>query len=251
MRSERVTFDNHLGCELSARVDLPEGEPRAWALFAHCFTCSKDLRAVTEISRALTSEGCGVLRFDFTGLGRSEGDFADTTFATNQRDLLDAARYMGEHHQAPSLLVGHSLGGTAVLHAASEMPSVRAVATIGSPYRPSHVAHLFGGATDDIREHGEAEVTLAGRSFTIRREFLEALDQADCDEAIAALDAALLVFHSPQDEVVGIDNASRIFTAASHPRSFVSLDDADHLLSRAEDARYVGHVISAWVERYL
>lgn len=252
MRNERITFLGAHGVDLSARLSLPpDGEVRACALFAHCFTCSKDLRAVRLISEALVAEGIATLRFDFTGLGESAGEFADTTFSSNVGDLVAAADWLRAQDEAPSLLVGHSLGGAAVLAAAHRIDEVRGVATIGAPADPAHVAKLFGPQTDAIRERGEAEVVLAGRSFRIRRELLEDLATQCSAERIAALGRALLIFHSPEDATVGIDNARKIYEAARHPKSFVSLDGADHLLSRARDATYVARVLATWAERYV
>jgi len=252
MRNQRITFPGANGGQLSARLSLPpDGEVVACALFAHCFTCSKDLKPVVNISRALTQQRIAVLRFDFTGLGESEGDFADTTFSSNIEDLVAAAEYLGREFEAPSILVGHSLGGAAVLQAASRIESVRAVATIAAPFDPIHVKHLFEGSLDEIEEHGEAEVLLAGRRFTVGRQFVRDLDGHRMEEAIAGLGRPLLVFHSPVDQTVGIDNAALIFKAARHPRSFVSLDDADHLLLDERDSLYVGSVLAAWASRYI
>jgi putative redox protein len=250
--SQAVSFPGASGNALAARLDLPSGAPpRAYALFAHCFTCSKDTRAATFISGALADAGLAVLRFDFTGLGGSEGDFANTTFSSNVGDLVAAAAWLRREHTAPALLIGHSLGGAAVLAAAASVPEAVAVATIGAPADPAHVTHLFAGQRAEIDARGEAEVELAGRRFLIRREFLEDIAQQKLTAAIAALKRALIVFHSPVDATVGIDNAAAIFLAARHPRSFVSLDDADHLLSRSADGRYVGAVLAAWASRYL
>jgi len=250
--SQAVSFPGASGDALAARLDLPSGTaPRAYALFAHCFTCSKETRAATYISEALTAAGIAVLRFDFTGLGGSEGDFANTTFSSNVADLVAAADWLRRERQAPTILVGHSLGGAAVLAAAAGVREAAAVATVNAPADPAHVAHLFAGQRAEIDARGEAEVELAGRKFRIRREFIEDIAAQKLTAAIANLHRALIVFHAPADAIVGIDNASAIFLAAKHPRSFVSLDDADHLLSRAEDGRYVGAVLAAWASRYL
>ena len=250
--SRRLQITSPRGHRLAARLDLPaDGEPVASALFAHCFTCSKDLRAVGAISRALNREGIAVLRFDFTGLGQSEGDFADTTFSRDVDDLAAAAACLADELEAPSILIGHSLGGAAVLQAAARIPSARAVATIGAPCDPAHVQHLFDAHIDEIVEEGEARVTLAGRPFTIRKSFVDDLDGRMMDATIRDLDRALIVFHSPVDQTVGIENAAHIFQAAKHPKSFVSLDDADHLLSDERDAEYVGTVLAAWARKYL
>ena len=250
-RTERYDFTGSGGHTLAGRLDRPVGPPRAYALFAHCFTCSKDLAAASRIARALADRDIAVLRFDFTGLGHSEGEFANTTFSSNVDDLVHAADALRRDFAAPRLLVGHSLGGAAVLAAASRIDEVAAVATIGAPADPVHVRRLFAGRLDDIEATGEAEVELAGRRFRITRRFLEDIEGAALERAIGALGRALLVMHSPRDEVVGIDNASRIFMAAKHPRSFVSLDDADHLLTRPDDARYAAEVLAAWAGRFL
>ena len=249
--SEKVTFTGAFGDRLAARLDMPDGPVRAYALFAHCFTCSKDIFAAARVSKALADRGFAVLRFDFTGLGASDGEFANTNFSSNVDDLVAAAEWLKENHQAPALLVGHSLGGAAVLAAAARLPGVAAVATIGAPGDPEHVVKNFGAKVDEISESGEADVELAGRAFTIRKQFLEDIATAKLTEAVRDMRKALLVFHSPVDQVVGIDNAGLIFQAAKHPKSFVSLDDADHLLSRRADAIYVADVLSAWASRYL
>ncbi|CAA9554597.1 MAG: Bll2902 protein [uncultured Truepera sp.] len=252
MPSSRVSFPNARGQMLAAHLERPPGgEPLAYALFAHCFTCSKDLKAARTLTRALSAAGIAVLRFDFTGLGESEGDFAETAFSSNAADLVAAAKFLEEHHEAPQLLVGHSLGGAAVLLAAAELPLVRAVATLSAPCEPSHVLKLLEGNADTIRTEGEASLVLAGRRFTIKRQFLDDLEAQHMREVVAQLGRALLVLHAPGDNVVGIGNAADIFTAAKHPKSFVSLDAADHLLTREADARYAGEVIAAWARRYL
>lgn len=252
MPFEKVRFENADGDTLAARLDLPDGEtPCAFALFAHCFTCSKDLRAVGAISRALNRHGIAVLRFDFTGLGESEGDFADTNFSSNVDDLVVAADYLAEHYDAPRILVGHSLGGAAVLQAAHRLDAVQAVSTIGAPYDPEHVTQHLEDSVEEIRAQGEARVTLAGRTFTIRKQFLDDLAATKMEETIRTLDRALLVFHSPVDRTVGVDNAAKIFKAAKHPKSFISLDDADHLLTTRSDAEYLGVVLGAWAEKYV
>ncbi|MCB0712230.1 MAG: OsmC family protein [Ignavibacteriae bacterium] len=252
MNSQRIAFDNGRGQKLAARLDFPvDGTPVAWALFAHCFTCSKNLRAVGNISAALNRERIGVLRFDFTGLGESEGDFADTNFGSNVEDLVAAADYLTKTYGGPEILIGHSLGGAAVLQSAGRMKSVKAVATIGAPYNPDHVTHLLKSSLDEIEKRGEAEVELAGRKFTIRKQFLDDLDQTKMDQQIAGLNRALLILHGPLDETVGIENAASIFHAAKHPKSFVSLDTADHLLMKEEDSVYAGSLIASWARRYL
>jgi putative redox protein len=246
-----VRFPGSLGATLAARLDLPPVKPAAFALFAHCFTCSKDTLAASRISAALNARGIAVLRFDFTGLGGSEGDFANTNFSSNLTDLVAATSWLREHHEAPKLLIGHSLGGAAVLAAAREIPEAAAVATIGAPFQPDHVRRLLAQALPEIEAAGEATVELAGRTFRIRKQFLEDIGSRNNREAIARLHKALLIFHSPRDTTVSIDNAAQIFMAAKHPKSFVSLDDADHLLTRKEDASYVAAVLAAWASRYI
>lgn len=250
--SEKATFTGGDGeSRLDARLDLPEGEPRAYALFAHCFTCGKDVFAASRIARALTGHGIAVLRFDFTGLGASDGEFANTTFSSNIADLLAAAGWLRERHEAPKILIGHSLGGAAVLAAAHEISEAAAVCTIAAPAEPTHVRQHLEVSAEEIESTGRGEVRLGGRPFTITREFLEDIDGHKLAERIGRLGKALLVFHSPLDDIVGIDNATKIFVAAKHPKSFISLDDADHLLTRREDAVYVADVIAAWAERYI
>jgi len=251
MPSEKFEFPGSQGHALAGRLDRPDGPVRAYALFAHCFTCTKDIFAASRIAQALTEHGIAVLRFDFTGLGSSEGEFANTTFSSNIRDLEAAIAHMRETLDAPAILIGHSLGGAAVLAAAASAEEARAVATIGAPYDPGHVAHLFDAHREAIERDGEAEVTLVGRPFRIRREFLDDIAEQNQHDRIAALRKALLIFHAPRDATVGIDNAALIFQAAKHPKSFVSLDDADHLLSRRADAEYVAAVLAAWASRYL
>jgi putative redox protein len=250
--STRCTFDSARGHRLAARLDRPTGRPeRGSALFAHCFTCSSDLRVERQIAKALTAQGYAVLSFDFTGLGRSEGEFGEGTFTADVDDLVAAAAYLGTVVAPPALLVGHSLGGAAVLSATSRIDSVAAVATIGAPSDPSHVEHVLGEQLEQIAEDGSATVTIAGRSFTIGREFVEDLRNQRLVQRMPELDAALLLLHSPRDELVGVDNARVLYDAAKHPKSFVSLDHADHLLSDERDARYAAQVIGAWAERYL
>ncbi len=251
MGTRRLTFRGAGGADLVARLDLPpDGEPRGYALFAHCFTCSKDLKAAVNVGRALNAHGIGVLRFDFTGLGESEGDFADTDFSSNVDDLLAAAAFMEEEFSAPRIMIGHSLGGAAAILAASQIDDVRAVATIGAPHDPEHVRNLFAEAEPEIRERGRAKVRLEGREFTITEQFLDDIAAQHVDEVLGSLKRALLVLHSPVDTVVGIENAAAIFKAAKHPKSFVSLDTADHLLTDESDSRYAGNVIAAWAGRY-
>ncbi len=252
MESRKIEFPGSQGVKLSARMDEPDqGVTKGTVLFAHCFTCSKNLRAVGRISRTLTEHGMGVFRFDFTGLGESEGDFADTNFSSNIDDLQAAAEYMDQEWSAPRMLIGHSLGGAAVLQAAHQVASVEAVATIGAPCNPQHVAHLLMDKKEEIEKKGKARVKLAGRVFTIKKQFLDDLKEQAMNKVIENLDKPLLIFHSPVDQTVGIDNAAHIYKLAKHPKSFISLDDADHLLSNEEDAKYVGSVAAAWVDRYL
>jgi len=250
MTTARYEFEGHAGNKLSARLDRPDVPERTTALFAHCFTCSKDIPAARRIAEALSRLGIAVLRFDFTGLGHSDGEFANTNFTSNVQDLVLAARHLEGIGLAPSILIGHSLGGAAVLKAASEIPSVKAVVTIGAPADPSHVSHHFEEKLDKIRAEGEAEVNLGGRNFTIRKQFVEDITREKLEPAIARLRKALLVMHSPMDNTVGIENAAQIFGAAKHPKSFVTLDDANHLITRKEDAAYAAKVIAAWVEKY-
>ena len=250
-RSHRVEFSNQKGLSLAGRLELPPGEPRAFAVFAHCFTCGKDVAAATRISRALAAKGFGVLRFDFTGLGNSDGDFANENFSSNVDDLIAAAEWLEREHAAPKLLVGHSLGGAAVLVAGARVEHVEAIVTIGAPSSLQHVQHLFDGSLEQIREHGQANVTLAGRPFTIQRQFLDDLEQQDTRGALKQLGKATLILHSPQDEVVDVDHARRLYATLQHSKSFVSLDGADHMLTRREDSQYVADVIGAWASRYL
>ncbi|MCB9749750.1 MAG: OsmC family protein [Myxococcales bacterium] len=253
MRSEKFEFEGPEGHRLSARLERPDGAPRATALIAHCFTCSKDSLASTRIARRLAQRGFATLRFDFTGLGGSEGEFANTSFSSNLEDLVAAAEQLRARvgEALPLLLVGHSLGGAAVLATAARVDEVSAVATIGAPCDPAHVTALFRDQVPEINARGEAEVSLGGRTFRIRKQFLEDLAEQRMRDAIGALRRPLLVLHAPRDQTVGIDHATRIFTAAKHPKSFISLDDADHLLTRPTDARYVAEVLSAWASRYL
>ncbi|MDQ0315135.1 bifunctional alpha/beta hydrolase/OsmC family protein [Amorphus orientalis] len=248
---EKLEFPGSFGAKLAARLDRPTGRPRAYALFAHCFTCSKDIAASRAIAGALADEGIAVVRFDFTGLGSSEGEFASTNFSSNVADLITAADYMREHLEAPQLLVGHSLGGAAVLAAAADIPEVTAVATIGAPSDAGHVVNNFAADLDRIETDGSANVTLAGRSFTIRKQFLDDLEGHALLDRVAGMRRPLLILQAPLDQTVGIENASAIFAAARHPKSFVSLDDADHLLSKPADAAYAARVIAAWASRYI
>ncbi len=251
MPTERITFAGHDGSQLAARLDLPDGPVLATALFAHCFTCSKDIPAARRISARLAAMGIAVLRFDFTGLGHSDGEFANTTFTSNVEDLIAAAHYLSGRNMAPALLIGHSLGGAAVLRARAGIPSVKAVVTLGAPADPGHVSHHFEAALPEIQAQGSAEVSLGGRPFRIGKAFVDDISEAALSPAVSDLKAALLILHAPRDDTVSIDNASTIFLAAKHPKSFVTLDDADHLITRAADADYAADVIAAWVSRYV
>jgi putative redox protein len=252
MRFKKLKFSNTAGQTLSARIDFPEDTaPLAYALLAHCFTCSKNIKAISHISRALTRERIAVLRFDFTGLGESEGDFADTNFSSNVADLVQAAEFMATSWEAPKILIGHSLGGAAVLQAAAKIPSALAVVTIAAPADPGHVSLALGESKEIIEQRGEAVVDLAGRNFKIKKQFLEDLQSVHMQDTIRNLNRALLIFHSPYDRVVGIENAAKIFQTARHPKSFISLDQADHLLMNPADSQYVGSVIAAWAIRYI
>jgi len=251
MPTEKFTFTGHAGHELAARLDLPEGPVLATALFAHCFTCSKDIPAARRIAARLAGAGIAVLRFDFTGLGHSDGEFENTSFTSNVDDLAAAAGALAERDMAPTLLIGHSLGGAAVLGAARRIDSARAVATIGAPYDPGHVTHNFGDALEVIDAEGVAEVNLGGRPVRIGKDFVDSVRAETLADEIAGLNRALLILHAPRDTVVGIGNAAEIFKAAKHPKSFVTLDNADHLITDPADAEYATNVIAAWATRYL
>ncbi len=251
MRTVDVTFIGSAGQQLSGALDLPARTPVAFALFAHCFTCSKLTKAAVRIADELAHRGIAVLRFDFTGLGSSEGDFADTTFSSNVADLVSAAGFLRSEYEAPTLIIGHSLGGAAVLAAAGEIPEIRAVVTIGAPFAPSHVGHLFDSGIDEIHEKGQAVISIGGRKFSIRRELVDDLAEQPQAERIAHLKRDLLVMHAPGDTYVGIKNAAQIFQAAKHPKSFISLDQADHLLTNEDDARYAAEMIATWSRRAL
>ena len=252
MASTKVTFTNSNGYQLSAKLEQPVNQhPHSYAIFAHCFTCNKNLNAVRNISRALNQAGIAVLRFDFTGLGESEGDFADSNFTSNVEDLEAAAHYLAENHAAPSLLIGHSLGGAAVIHVADRIASAKAIVTIGAPHDPAHVKHLFQEHSDTITTAGEAEVSIGGRPFKVKKQFLEDIAEHSQEEKIKNLKRALLILHSPQDLTVPIENAAKIYLEARHPKSFVTLDGADHLLSNKGDSQYAGQLIASWAQRYL
>ncbi len=252
MNIKKITFSNSEGQQLVGRLELPLNQhPHNFAIFAHCFTCNKNLSAVKNISRALTANGFGVLRFDFTGLGESDGDFEDTNFSGNVEDLTSASLFLKNHYNAPSLLIGHSLGGAASIFAASKIESIKAVATIGAPSNPKHVQHLLHDSVEDIKATGQASVNIGGRDFTIKKQFLDDIESQSLPEVAKGLRKALLVMHSPQDATVGIKNAEDIYLAARHPKSFVSIDGADHLLMNAKDSVYVGNVIASWAKRYV
>lgn len=251
MKTERLEFTGFDGSTLAARLDLPVGKPAAYALFAHCFTCSKDIPAARRIAQRLASLGIAVLSFDFTGLGHSAGEFANTGFSSNIQDLIKAVDFLRDQYEAPQLLIGHSLGGAAVLAAASSVPEAKAIVTIGSPAEPEHVLHNISDHIDEIFIEGEAEVLLAGRPFTIKEQFIEDICGKKLTDAVGNLKKALLVMHAPLDETVELENAAKLFQMAKHPKSFITLDSADHLLSRTEDAEYAAEMISAWVQRYI
>lgn len=252
MNNTKITFKNSEGLELSGYLELPlNKQPHSFVLFAHCFTCNKNYFAVKNISRALSKNGYGVLRFDFAGLGESDGDFSDTTFSGNVQDLLAAAKYLEEEYEAPTLLIGHSLGGAAVIFAAAQLPEVKAVVTIGAPSSPVHVKHLLRSNLEEIKEKGVAEVNLGGRNFTIKKDFLEDINTHNLSEFARGLDKAFLFMHSPQDNIVEVSNAEELYKSVRHPKSFVSLDGADHLLTNKKDSIYAGNLISSWASRYL
>ncbi len=252
MQTTKVAFKNPDGQNLSGRLELPaDQQPHHFALFAHCFTCNKNLGAVRNISRALTSQGFGVLRFDFTGLGESEGDFEDTNFSGNVEDLVAAATFLKDKYQAPSLIIGHSLGGAAAIFAAEQIDSIQAVATVGAPSNPGHVQHLLHDGIDDILTKGVSNVNIGGRTFTIKKQFIDDLNTKSLPDVVKELRKPILVLHSPQDTTVGIKNAEEIYVAAHHPKSFISLDGADHLMSAKKDSLYVGQVIAGWSSRYI
>ena len=251
MQNIKVQFENDEGRQLFGALDMPKTPVTDYALFAHCFTCTHNLKSAANISRSLTEAGIAVLRFDFTGLGRSEGEFADTNFSSNVADLLAAVRFLEAEYAAPSILIGHSLGGTAVLQAAASVPSAVAVATIGSPADPGHVQHLFGDARDELDSRGQADVNIGGRPFTVKKQFLDDLEEHDLYASVGKLRKALLIMHAPLDEIVEIENAATLYEAAKHPKSFASLDKADHLLSNNADSLYAGRLLAAWASRYL
>ncbi len=250
MISKPVKFKGSLGFELDARLELPDADPVAYAIFAHCFACSKDVMSEVRIAKELTNYGLAVLRFDFTGLGCSGGEFGDTTFSSNVDDLMAASNFLSEYDKPPVLLVGHSLGGAAVLAASGKIPSIKALATIGAPSEPEHIKNLFA-RQGEVGPNGEVEISMMGKSFNIGPQFLHDVTKYNLKQAVSELHKPLLIFHSPNDQIVGIENAREIYEAAKHPKSFVSLKDADHMLSSRDDARYVARVLAAWASRYL
>lgn len=252
MKNRKIEFVNSRGVKISGKLDLPISQmPKSYAIFAHCFTCNKNLTAIKNISKSLTSHGFGVVRFDFTGLGQSEGNFSDTDFSSNIQDLEDLAKYMEESIEAPQLMIGHSLGGAAAIYASKKIDSIKAAATIGAPASPQHVQHLFKSSIDEIKQNGVATVQIGGRPFPISEQFIKDISEKNMPEVVRSLKKPLLIMHSPQDTVVEISNAAEIYSAARHPKSFVSLDGADHLLTRKEDSIYTGNVISEWASRYI
>ncbi len=252
MKTTRVQFANASGQTLSANLEMPlEGNPQAYLIFAHCFTCNKNLNAVRNISRSLSLNGIAVLRFDFTGLGQSEGEFEETSLSHNVGDLESAAAFLAKNFQAPTILLGHSFGGTAVLLAAAKLPAIKAVVTINAPFDPGHVKHLFRSKIEEINKNGKAEVNIGGRSFFLKEDFVRELDSTDLKDTVRKFKKSLLIMHSPQDNTVGIDEAADLYRAAMHPKSFISLDGMDHLISKEEDTIYIGNVVSAWVKKYI
>ncbi|MCB0492585.1 MAG: OsmC family protein [Cyclobacteriaceae bacterium] len=252
MKRLKTKFTNKEGQELAARMELPaNGHPHNYAIFAHCFTCNKNLNAIRNVVNNMTEAGFGVLSFDFTGLGESEGDFADTNFSSNVEDIVAAANFLAKEYSAPSLLIGHSLGGAAVLFATDKIDSIQAVATVGAPSNPEHVQHLIQSNAEDIEKNGVAEVNIGGRNFTIKKQFVDDLKKHTLPGILKGMRKSLLILHSPQDATVGIENAAEIYTAAHHPKSFISLDGADHLMTNKADSQYVGKMIASWAERYL
>ncbi len=252
MPSTKIQFTNATGKLLSARLEMPTSQhPHSYALFAHCFTCNKNLSAVRNISRAINLEGIAVLRFDFTGLGESEGDFEDTNFTSNVLDLIAAADYLAEKYQAPSIMIGHSLGGAAAICAGAALDCIKAIVTIGAPFHPNHVSHLVASKLEEIEKRGVAEVNIGGRPFTVKRQFLEDIRAQSLTDKLQNMRKAILIMHSPQDTTVEIENAAKMYSAAFHPKSFISLDGADHLLANKEDSQYAGSIIGNWVKRYV
>ena len=251
-KSRNITFTNSEGIELSAHMEFPPDiHPKAYAIFAHCFTCSKNLLAAKNLTRSMAKEGIAVLRFDFTGLGESQGDFEDSNFSSNVSDLLAASQFLESEFEAPQVIIGHSLGGAAVIYAASKLESIRAVATVGAPASVDHVVHLLEGKKEEVMEKGEADVKISGRKFKIKKQFLEDIESKNLEKLMSDFRKPILIMHSPQDEIVSVDNAAKLYDMAWHPKSFVSLDGADHLLSKKKDSLYVGQLIASWSSRYV
>lgn len=250
-KTEKISFKGFQGHQMDARLEVPEGEIKTYAIFAHCFTCSKDVHAATRISRSLTDVGVAVLRFDFTGLGNSDGDFSNTNFSTNVKDLKCAYEYLTHNYHAPEIIIGHSLGGTAVLAGANSMPAIKVVCTIGAPSDVAHVEKLLDRKIERIEKDGEAEVSLGGRTFVIKKQFLDDVRSIKMDFKIKNLMATLIVFHSPDDQIVSIENAYEIFNNAQEPKNMISLKGATHLLDKKEDGLFVARIIALLCERYL
>jgi len=248
---KKVTFKGAMGDDLAARLDLPAQKPVAYALFAHCFTCGKDLLGASQIAKSLTQNNIAVLRFDFTGLGASAGEFENTNFSSNVEDLVAAADFLQKNYHEPEITIGHSLGGAAVLFAAGELSGTKAVVTLVAPSNPVHVSHLIQSGIEEIEAHGEALVDIGGRSFRVKKHFLDDIREKNIQSTLSKIQRALLVMHSPQDSTVGLQNAAEIYQMAKHPKSFISLDGADHLLSKKEDSRFTGLIIAQWAERYI
>jgi len=252
MKTKLINFTNRSGQDLSGRIEFPDvKQPHSFAIFAHCFTCNKNFSAVTNICKALNNEGFAVLRFDFTGLGESEGDFTDTTLSSNIEDLLDAAEYLGKNYQQPSLIIGHSLGGAAAVFSGKQLDSVKAIVTIASASSPDHLAKILSSVKEKAEKHGYAQAIIGGRKIILSKKFFDDISSKNMHDALENLGKPLLIFHSPQDSLVGIENAAEIFMAARHPKSFISLDGADHLLSNKKDSLFAGNIIANWAKRYL
>ncbi len=252
MKTKLINFTNRAGKDLSGRIEFPDsGQPHSFAIFAHCFTCNKNFSAVTNICKSLNSEGIAVLRFDFTGLGESEGDFTETTFSSNIEDLLDAAEYLENHHSSPSLIIGHSLGGAATVFAGRQLDSVKAIVTIASASSPDHLAKILSNVKQEADDKGYAQAIIAGKKIMLTKEFFEDISSKNMKQALRTLGKPILIFHSPQDKLVGIDNAAEIFVSAKHPKSFISLDGADHLLNDKIDSLFVGKIIVCWAKLYI
>ncbi len=252
MGTKKIHFTNTGGQNLSAKIELPGNDKiKHFAIFAHCFTCNKNLSAIRNISHSLNEYGIAVLRFDFTGLGESEGEFEETNFSSNVQDLIDASKFLKNEYRTPSLLIGHSLGGAAVIFAAAEISSVKAVAVIGAPSSPDHIKHLWENGTENIEKYGSAQISIGGRPFNVSKQFLNDIQSKNMDDVLKNLRKPLIILHSPQDTIVGIKHAEDLYKAARHPKSYISLDGADHLLNNPKDSLYAGKVIGAWADRYL